>query len=115
MTERIVFSTDKGRFCPQCGWPRDDCHCSASLEKVPEAVPGRITGKLRLENRASGKSVTVIDGLPRNSDFLEALAKEWKRSCGTGGHVGDGSIELQGDQRERLRELLGKKGWKVKG
>jgi len=113
--ERIVFSTEKGRVCPRCGWPQDDCHCSSSLEQAPEAVPDTITAKLRLENRTSGKSVTVVDGLPRNSDFLEALAKEWKRSCGTGGRAGDGSIELQGDQRERLRELLIKKGWKVKG
>jgi len=113
--ERIVFSTDKGRVCPRCGWPHDDCHCSSSLEQPPETVPDRITAKLRLENRTSGKNVTIIDGLPRNPDFLDSLAKEWKKSCGTGGHAGEGSIELQGDQRERLREILAKKGWKVKG
>jgi len=78
-------------------------------------VPEKITARLRWENRASGKSVTIVDGLPRNPEFLESLAKEWKKSCGTGGHVGEESIELQGDQRERLRELLGKKGWRVKG
>ncbi|HTD53148.1 MAG TPA: hypothetical protein VK780_09000 [Thermoanaerobaculia bacterium] len=38
-----------------------------------------------------------------------------KKSCGTGGRAGEEWIELQGDHRERLRELLGKKGWKVKG
>jgi translation initiation factor 1 len=113
--DRIVFSTDKGRVCPRCGWPQDDCHCSSSLEHAPEAIPDKITAKLRLENRTSGKNVTIIDGLPGNPDFLESLAKEWKKSCGTGGHAGEGSIELQGDQRERLRELLVKKGWKVKG
>jgi translation initiation factor 1 len=113
--ERVVFSTEKGRICPRCGWPQDDCHCSSSLEPVSEAVPDRITAKLRLENRTSGKSVTVVDGLPRNPEFLQSLAKEWKRACGTGGHAGEESIELQGDQRERLRDLLVKKGWKVKG
>jgi translation initiation factor 1 len=68
-----------------------------------------------VEKRASGKSVTVVDCLPDNSDFLAALAKELKRSCGTGGSAADRSIELQGDQRERLRDLLSKKGWTVKG
>jgi translation initiation factor 1 len=102
-------------MCPRCGWPQNDCHCSSALEQVPEAVPDKITAKLRLESRASGKSVTVIGGLPRNADFLDTLAKEWKKTCGTGGHAADGSIELQGDQRERLREILAKKGWKVKG
>jgi translation initiation factor 1 len=78
-------------------------------------VPEKIAAKLRLEKRASGKSVTVVDGLPDNADWLEGLAKEWKKACGTGGAVVTASIELQGDQRERLRELLAKRGWKVKG
>jgi translation initiation factor 1 len=78
-------------------------------------VADKITAKLRLENRASGKSVTVIDGLPRNAAFLESLAKELKKCCGTGGRAGEEWIELQGDHRERLTELLGKKGWTVKG
>jgi len=113
--ERVVFSTAKGRVCPGCGWPQNDCHCSSALEQPSESVPEKITAKLRLENRTSGKNVTIIEGLPRNADFLDSLAKEWKKSCGTGGHAGDGSIELQGDQRERVREILSKRGWKVKG
>jgi translation initiation factor 1 len=112
---RPVYSTDKGRLCPRCGWPVDDCHCAAALGPADEPVPEKITATLRLENRASGKSVTVVAGLPSNAPFLEALAKELKRACGTGGHAGEASLELQGDQRERLRELLARKGWKVKG
>jgi translation initiation factor 1 len=38
-----------------------------------------------------------------------------KKACGTGGSTGENWIELQGDQRERLRELLLKKGFLVKG
>ncbi len=112
---RLVYSTDSGRRCMRCGWPKKECHCSSSLSAPPAPVPPKITAKLRLENRSSGKSVTVLDGLPGNPAFLESLAKELKRSCGTGGHTGEASVELQGDQRERLRELLAKKGWKVKG
>jgi translation initiation factor 1 len=112
---RLVYSSGKGRICPKCGWPAEDCHCSASLGAREEAVPSKIVAKLRLENRASGRSVTMVDGLPDNSPFLEALARELKKSCGTGGHAGEGSVELQGDQRERLRELLGRRGWTVKG
>jgi translation initiation factor 1 len=59
--------------------------------------------------------MTVIDGLPSNTAFLESLARELKKSCGTGGRAGEGFVELQGDQRERLRELLTKKSWAVKG
>lgn len=111
----VVYSTGTGRMCPKCGWPEADCHCASSLAKGVEPVPEKPVAKLRLENRASGKHVTVVDGLPDNREFLEALARELKKACGTGGAVAEGAIELQGDQRERLRELLAKRGMQVKG
>ncbi len=114
MKGRIVYSSGKGRLCPNCGWPAEDCHCSKSLPAA-EPVPAKITAKLRVENAASGKRVTIIDGLPKNEAFLRELAKELKKSCGAGGRAGDGFVELQGDQRERLHDLLAKKGWTVKG
>ncbi|HEY6050570.1 MAG TPA: hypothetical protein VIZ58_04925 [Thermoanaerobaculia bacterium] len=115
MTERVVYSTEKGRVCPRCGWPDADCRCAAALSAGREEVPDRLVAKMRLETRASGKSVTVVDGLPDNAELLARLAKEWKKACGTGGSAGAGAIELQGDQRERLRELMTKAGMKVKG
>lgn len=116
MTERLrtVFSTERP-ICARCGWPADDCRCSSALRAGKEPVPPQVTAKLRLEKRASGKSVTVVDGLPDNAGFVEGLAREWKKACGTGGSAGPGTVELQGDQRERLRELLAKRGMKVKG
>jgi translation initiation factor 1 len=111
----VVYSTGTGRACPKCGWPSEDCRCAATLAKGVETVPEKPVAKLRLENRASGKHVTVVDGLPDNREFVEALARELKKACGTGGAVGAGMIELQGDQRERLRDLLAKKGMTVKG
>jgi translation initiation factor 1 len=80
-----------------------------------EAVPEKIRAILNLENAGPGKKVTVVHGLPKNAPFLESLAKELKKACGAGGKSGDDFVELQGDQRERLRDLLAKKGWIVKG
>ena len=102
-------------MCPVCGWPQEDCRCSKTLAAGAEAVPARVSAKLRLENRSSGKHVTVVDGLPDNREFLDTLCRELKKACGTGGSTGENAIELQGDQRERLRELLVKKGFLVKG
>ena len=85
------------------------------MPALQEAVPEKIRATLNLENAGPGKRVTVIHGLPRNESFLESLAKELKKSCGAGGKAGEDSVELQGDQRERLRDLLAKKGWVVKG
>jgi translation initiation factor 1 len=62
-----------------------------------------------------GKMVTVVDGLPNNAEFLKELTQELKRACGTGGASGEGFVELQGDLRDRVRELLTKKGYVVKG
>jgi len=79
-------------------------------------VPETVTASLCIEKSGRrGKTVTVVYGLPRNSDFLEALAKELKRACGTGGTSLDDRVEVQGDHREKLRELLTAKGWRVKG
>ena len=110
---RPVYSTDRGRLCPSCGWPQDDCRCSARFD---EAVPEKIVAKLHVEKSGrGGKTVTVIDGLPRNAAFLDGLARELKRACGAGGAVREASIEIQGDRREVLRERLAAKGWTVKG
>ena len=72
--------------------------------------------KLRVEKKGrGGKTVTVVYDLPRNAAFLKELSQELKRACGTGGAVGDGSVELQGDLRERVRAALSSKGFVVKG
>ena len=79
-------------------------------------MPARPVAKLRLEKKArGGKTVTVVDGLPRNSAFLKDLSQELKRACGVGGSVFETGVEVQGDMRERVRDLLLKKGWIVKG
>ena len=110
---RPVYRTGKGRVCPKCGWPVDDCRCSKAAE---EPVPTRIACVLRLEKKGrGGKTVTVVAGLPRNAAFLASLASELKRACGTGGSAQLETVEVQGDQRERLRPLLVAKGWVVRG
>lgn len=112
---RPVYSTESGRICPGCGWPERDCKCSRNRTPA-ESVPQKIVAKLRLEKSGrGGKTVTVVYDLPRNEAFLKDLAQELKRACGTGGTAGDGLVELQGDQRERIRAALTAKGFTVKG
>jgi translation initiation factor 1 len=112
---RPVYATGTGRLCPTCGWPADDCRCSSRFAR-DEAVPARVVAKLRMEKKGrGGKTVTVVFDLPRNQAFLKDLASELKRTCGTGGAVVEDTVEIQGDQRERIRAVLEKKGWTVKG
>jgi translation initiation factor 1 len=112
---RLVYSTDSAGKCPVCGWPQRDCRCS-DRRAANAPVPARIVAKLRAEKKGrGGKTVTVVDGLPQNEAFLKELSQELKRACGTGGTAVEGGIELQGDVRERLRQLLMERGYVVKG
>jgi len=113
-----VYSTSAGRVCPKCGWPERDCKCSSTLgrDEPDEPASGRIVAKLRLEKAGrGGKTVTVVYDLPDNAAFLKKLSQELKKACGTGGTVADCAVELQGDHRERVREVLTMKGFAVKG
>jgi translation initiation factor 1 len=110
---RTVYSTGAGSICPGCGWPANDCKCSSQRE---EKVPARPVAKLRLEKSGrGGKIVTVVDGLPRNSAFLKELCTELKKACGTGGTTFETGVEIQGDHRARIRDVLLKKNYLVKG
>lgn len=112
---RIVYSTGVGKVCPGCGWPAKDCKCS-SKRGADQSIPGRIVAKLRMEKAGhGGKTVTVVFGLPQNGAFLKELCQDLKRACGTGGAVVDGTVQLQGDLRDRIRGVLGEKGIAVKG
>ena len=61
-----------------------------------------------------GKVVSVVKNLILTEDDLKSLAKKLKQECGTGGTVKDGVIEIQGEHRQRMAEVLIKLGYKVK-
>lgn len=83
---------------------------------MDEPVPERVVARLRIEKAGRrGKTVTVVENLPRNRAFLKGLATELKQACGSGGTVVDDRVEIQGDHRDRLRALLAGRGWTVKG
>ncbi len=106
-----VYSTDHGRICADCDQPAASCSCRQ--KKVTN--PGKGGVKVGRETKGrKGKGVTIISGLPLQPIGLEALAKELKKRCGSGGTVKDGTIEIQGDHRDLLLEELAKRGWPAK-
>ncbi len=60
-----------------------------------------------------GKTVTTVSGVPLRDAELKALAGKLKKRCGVGGGVKDGVIELQGDHRDTIVELLRADGYTV--
>lgn len=66
-----------------------------------------------------GKTVTVLERLPKNEEWLKTFAKELKAKCGVGGtHLitpDFGVIEIQGDKRDQLKKILESKGIRFRG
>jgi translation initiation factor 1 len=83
---------------------------------TPPPAPVRDTGpaKVRVGREVSGrggKGVSVITGVPLTGEALQELATRLKKTCGAGGAVKDGTIEIQGDHRDRLVAELCKLGY----
>ncbi|MGD9663388.1 MAG: stress response translation initiation inhibitor YciH [Porticoccaceae bacterium] len=98
---RLVYSTESGRI----------------NDKSSSPTPPKGDGIVRIRRETSGrkgKGVTTITGLELEEKPLNQLAKELKQLCGTGGTVKNFVIEIQGDHREKIREALTDKGYKVK-
>ncbi len=74
--------------------------------KPPRKSRGRVD-IVRVKAGRGGKTVTLVQnfvgiGLPEK----EKLAKEMQKTCGVGGTVKEGRIEIQGDKREEVARIL---------
>ena len=98
---RLVYSTESGRI---------------KEEKITPTIPkGDGIVRIRRETAGrNGKGVTTITGIPVDEAELKNIAKALKQTCGVGGSVKDGVIEIQGDQREKIKADLEKRGYTVK-
>ncbi len=110
-------------------WSDDPKDKQKMAEADGKAKPASDTNGLKSNNFVAvfrieksgrgGKTVTVIDMLPKVETFLKDLTKELKSKCGTGGtYLMDGKegiIEIQGDKRDAIKALFEKKGFKFKG
>ncbi len=97
----LVYSTD-----PDAKIGGDE----APETETPE--PGRQKLRIWLETKhRGGKAVTVIQDFIGKETDREALGKQLKNACGTGGSVKDGEILIQGDHREKIYQWLLKNGY----
>jgi len=108
---RLVYSSESGRMCPDCGHPADACRCRKG--NTAPASDGIV--RIRRETKGrNGKAMTVITGVPLEPEALKEFGQTLKKRCATGGTVKDGVIEIQGDHLELLIDVLKKQGWTVK-
>lgn len=83
-------------ICNKCGLPKEICACrEISKEQA------RVT--IRTEKRRYGKNVTIIKGTESDS---KELSKRLKSKLACGGTAKNGAVELQGDHKNKVRDIL---------
>lgn len=115
---RLVYSTDPvlNQKCQKCKELLSECTCPTEVD--PKGYS--FFALLRIEKSGrSGKTVTVIDQLPKNEIFLKRLTTLLKKKCGSGGTYlmtgKEGVIEIQGDKRDLIRGILTQEEIRYKG
>lgn len=91
-------------ICPKCGLPKELCICDL-LDK--EAQQQKI--QIYTEVRKFHKVMTIVSGV--NKEALKSVMKTLKQRIGCGGTVKDDKIELQGDHKARVKQLLVEMGY----
>ena len=91
-------------ICSGCGLPQEICVCE---EIAREQQQIRIT----LDKRRYGKNMTDVSGIDSTDIDTDALVKRLKAACACGGTLKDGKIELQGDHKKRVAEVLADMGF----
>ncbi len=89
---------------------------SAALQRgIQEIPPNQQNLKIEASRKGrGGKTVTIISGFQEKPETLATLAKQLKAQCGTGGTVKDNEIEIQGEHKQKLLEIITKLGYKAK-
>jgi len=69
--------------------------------------------RILTDTRRYGKVMTVIEGINSSEIDMDDLAKKLKTRCAAGGTYKDGKIELQGDHKKKVKEVLEELGFSV--
>jgi translation initiation factor 1 len=110
MSSRLVYSTEAGRICPECGQAVAECRCKEEIVPAPDSV-----AVVRRETAGrKGREVTTVTGVPRPRAELSVLGRDLRRACGSGGTVAAGVIEIQGSHVDTVLAELGRRGIKAR-
>jgi len=101
---KLVYSTESGRVSE----PRDEEEVLGERYKDGVVRIGRET------KGRKGKGVIVVTGIELPAEEFKKTAQTLKKKCGTGGAVKGDTIEIQGDNREKVQSVLESMGFKCK-
>ncbi len=90
--------------CDVCGLPEELCVCE-DIAREAQRI------KVTTARRKFGKLMTVVEGIDDKDIDLKDLVKRLKTECACGGTYKDKRIELQGDHKRKVKEILGQIGF----
>lgn len=91
-------------ICPKCGLPKELCICE-TIAKEAQKI------RVSVVEKRFGKYMTIIKGIDSSKIDIRELLKKLKSKLACGGTYKNNEIELQGDHRKRVKELLVKEGF----
>src|SRR3989337_1041786 len=90
-------------ICPKCGLPKQACVCE-QIVKSSQKI------KVTTEKKRYGKMVTIVTGFGSGID-IKQITKDLKNSLACGGTYKDNVIELQGDHKNKIKDVLVRLGF----
>jgi len=91
-------------ICETCGLPKEICVCEEIAREQQEI-------SIYVDKRRYGKSMTIVEGVNPSDIDMESLLKQLKEKCACGGTLKEGKIELQGEHKRRVIEVLKSMGF----
>jgi translation initiation factor 1 len=88
-------------ICPKCGLPKELCTCGLR-EREEQKI------SVYIEKRKFNKPITIVEGVAEDG---KNISKQLKSNLACGGTFKNGRVELQGDHRAKMRDLLVKLGY----
>ncbi|MBI2108240.1 translation initiation factor [Candidatus Woesearchaeota archaeon] len=93
-----------GLVCQTCGLVKELCVCE-TIAKESQKIT------VFLERKKFNKFYTIVKGIDDKEIDLKDLAKTLKSMLACGGTIKNKQIELQGDHRQKTKEILLKYGF----
>lgn len=86
-------------ICSKCGLPQELCVCEKIAIETQQI-------EVYIERKKFNRIYTIIVGITTKEIDMKELVKNLKSKLACGGTIKDQKIELQGDHKNRVKQVL---------